>query len=116
MNERFVLEVPLDATGIKDFKPDRQVKVVAYNRQGAAVSSAVAEFDAKGNGRATLGFKENPGGLRVVVGPESASEEDLKYLQTLAVNVSPSQWKEGTTTGISAIVITPYYWDWWIWW
>ena len=32
---KFVLEVPLDASGIKDFKPDRPVKVVAYNRSGA---------------------------------------------------------------------------------
>ena len=112
-SNKFVLEVPLDASGIKDFKPDRSIKVVAYNRQGATVSSGVAEFDKNGNGRATLGFKENPGGVRVVVGPDSASEEDLKYLQTLSVNVTASQLKEGTN-GISAIVITPYYWDWWI--
>jgi hypothetical protein len=115
-SNKFVLEVPLDASGIKDFKPDRSVKVVAYNRQGAAVSSGVAEFDNKGNGRATLGFEENPGGLRVVVGPESASDEDLKYLQTLSVNLSASQVKEAAANRIPAIVITPYYWDWWIWW
>ena len=30
---KFRLEVPLDASGIKDFKPERPVKVVAYDRQ-----------------------------------------------------------------------------------
>ena len=30
---KFTLEIPLDASGIKDFKPDRPVKVVAYNQQ-----------------------------------------------------------------------------------
>ena len=113
---KFVLEVPLDASGIKDFKPGRPVKVVAYNRAGAAASSALAELDTKGHGQATLTFKKNPGGVRVVVGPENASEEDLKHLQTLTVSVSPSQWKEGNTIRLSPIAITPYYWDWWIWW
>ena len=87
---KFVLEAPLDASGIKDFKPDRPVKVVAYNRSGAVASSAVAELNEKGQGHATLAFEGNPGGVRVVVGPESASEDDLKHLQTLTVDVPPA--------------------------
>ncbi len=115
-SEKFVLEVPLDASGIKDFKPDRSIKAVAYNRSGAAVSSAVVELNARGQGQAKLTFSGHPGGLRVVVGPESASDEDLKHLQTLTVNVSPSQWEDGNTTRLSPIIIPPYYWSWWLIW
>lgn len=113
---KFQIVVPLDASGINEFKPDRSVKVVAYHRSGATASSAVAKLDAKGHGQATLAFEKNPGGVRVVVGPESASEEDLKHLQTLTVNVAPGQWKGENSIRVSPIVITPYYWDWWLWW
>jgi hypothetical protein len=110
---KFVLEVPLDASGIKDFKPDRPVKVVAYNRSGAVASSATAELDAKGKGHATLTFGKHPGSVRVGVGPHNASEEDLKHLQTLSVDVSASQWKDKNSLHLSPIPISPYYWWWW---
>jgi hypothetical protein len=55
-SQKFILEVPLDASGIKDFKPDQPVKVVAYNGQGKTVRSAEARLDAKGKGSATLTF------------------------------------------------------------
>jgi hypothetical protein len=113
---KFQLVVPLDASGIKDFKPDRAVKVVAYDRKGATVSSAVAELDTKGHGNATLAFKENPGGIRVVVGPHNATDEELKNLQTISVNVPPSSWKEGNTLRLSPVLISAYFWWWWWWW
>jgi len=47
-SRKFTLEVPLDASGIKDFKPERPVKVVAYDRHGKPVSSSEARLDAKG--------------------------------------------------------------------
>ncbi len=109
---KFVLEVPLDASGIKDFKPDRPVKVVAYDRKGATASSAETHLDTKGQGLVTLSFAENPGGLRVVVGPHNATEEELKNLQTLNVNVPSSGWKENTIR-LSPILISAYYW-WWV--
>ena len=91
---KFVLEVPLDASGIKDFKPDRPVKVVAYNRSGAVASSAVAELNEKGQGQATLAFEGNPGGVRVVVGPHNATEEELKNLQTSALMFLPADGRK----------------------
>ncbi|MGA3185800.1 MAG: carboxypeptidase regulatory-like domain-containing protein [Bryobacteraceae bacterium] len=115
-SEEFVLEVPLDASGIKNFTSDRPVKVVAYNRSGAAVSSAAAHMDARGLGHATLAFKGSPGGVRIVVGPESASDEDLKHLQSLTVNIPGSHWKDSSFLRVSPIIVTPYYWDWWIRW
>ncbi len=69
----------------------------------------------KGQGQATLAFEGNPGGVRVVVGPHNATEEELKNLQTISVDVSPSRWKENTFR-LSPILISAYYWWWWWWW
>jgi hypothetical protein len=112
----FHLEVPLDASGIKDFKPDHRVRVVVYDRAGAIAGSTTANLDENGRGHATLAFESRPGGVRVVVGPESASEDDLKHLQTLTVDVPPGQWQEQSTLRITPVVISQYYWDWWLWW
>jgi|HubBroStandDraft_4_1064222.scaffolds.fasta_scaffold00004_186 hypothetical protein len=113
---RFQILVPLDASGIKDLKPDRPLKVVAFSRDGATVASTVAQLDSRGAGHATLAFAEHPGGIRVVVGPHNASDEDLKHLQTLSINVAPNQFKEGAIAHLPSIVISPYYWWWWLWW
>jgi len=112
---KFRLAVPLDASGIKDFKPDRPVRVVAYDRTGVTVSAAVAQLDAKGQGQATLEFEKNPAGLRVAVGPGNATDDEIKNLQTISVNVPPSRWKDNTLR-LSPIAISAYYWWWWNWW
>jgi hypothetical protein len=112
-SQKFTVEVPLDASGIKDFKPERPVKVVAYDRHGKPVSSTEARLDADGHGHATLAFEENPGAVRVVLGPAKASDLELKGLQTISVNVASTRWREGNTVKLSPVVITPYYWWWW---
>ncbi|HKF50519.1 MAG TPA: carboxypeptidase-like regulatory domain-containing protein [Terracidiphilus sp.] len=114
MTERtkYTLEVPLDASGIKDFKPNRGLKVAAYSRDGAVAGSTVAVLNEKGQGSAKLGFNQKPGGLRVAIGPENASDEDLSHLQTISVNVAPTQWKENRAA-LTPIAISPYYWWWW---
>lgn len=85
------LEVPLDASCIKDFKPDRALKVVAYGPAGRAQERTV-KLDNSGGGRAAFTFSEPPGRLRVVVGPENASAEQMKGLQTIGMDVSPRRW------------------------
>ena len=112
---KFQLTVPLDASGIKDFKPDHHVRIAAYDRSGAVASAAVAQLDDKGKGQATLHFAEKPGGVRVVVGPGNATDEELKNLQTISVNVPPGRWKDNAVQ-LSPISISPYYWWWWTWW
>lgn len=112
-SQKFTVEVPLDASGIKDFKPERPVKVVAYDRHGKSVSSTEARLDAKGQGHATLSFDENPGALRVALGPAKASDVELKGLQTIGVNVPSTRWREGNTVTLSPVVITAHYWWWW---
>lgn len=110
---KFRLEVPLDASGIKDFKPERPVKVVAYDRNGKPVSSAQSELDSKGQGRATLAFNANPGAIQVVLGPANASDEELRGLQTISVNVPSTRWRESDSVKLSPVVITAHYWWWW---
>ncbi len=111
---KFTLTVPLDASGIKDFKPDRGVKVVAYDRKGGAYAATV-EFDAKGQGKAVLTLPA-AGSLRVLVGPEKATAEELKGLQTIGADVSARQWQNKAELTLSPIVISAYYWRWWGWW
>ena len=110
---KFQIIVPLDASGIKNFKPDRKVKVAAYFSSGAAASSDVVAFDAKGKGQAALSFSRRPGAVRIVLGPANASDDDLKHLQTISVNVSRARLTEGDALSLEPIIIPPYYWDWW---
>lgn len=111
----FKLTVPLDASRIKDLKPGRAVKVVAYDRKGRAYED-VAKLDDKGMGKAVLSFPQSPGGLRVVIGPENASAEELKGLQTISTDVSARQWQDKRELSLPAIAISSYYWRWWWWW
>ncbi|MGH9928777.1 MAG: carboxypeptidase-like regulatory domain-containing protein [Pyrinomonadaceae bacterium] len=106
------LTVPLDASGIENFKPEKGVKVGVQDRKGQ-IHSQVVRLDAKGHGVATFRFHEQPGALRLIVGPEDASDEELTGLQTLTADVDARQWKARKELDLSAIRITPYYWWWW---
>ncbi len=112
---RFRLGIPLDASGIKDFKPDRGVKVVAFDAKGRSYEDVV-RLDAKGKGTANLAFEENPGSLRVVVGPDDASAEQMQGLQTISVDVAGRLWQGKSELTVSAITISAYYWFWWLRW
>ena len=109
----YKLEIGLDASGIKDFKPDQKVKVVAIDRKGAA-HEEVTTLSASGKGTATFTFPENPGALRVLVGPENASAEEIKGLQTISADVSARHW-QGTELKLP-IKISAYHWWWWFRW
>ena len=109
------LQIPLDASGVQDFKPDRAVKVVAYDAKGRAYEDLV-KLDAKGFGTASLAIEQLSGNLHVVVGPESASADQLKNLQTITVDVGRRQWGEKPELKLPPIVISHYYWWWWIRW
>jgi hypothetical protein len=109
----YKLQIDLDASAIKDFKPDQRVKVVAIDNKGVA-HEEVAALNASGKGTATLIFPENPGALRVLVGPENASAEEIKGLQTISANVSARHW-QGTELKLP-MKISAYYWWWWFRW
>jgi hypothetical protein len=111
----FNLEVPLDASSVKEFKPDRAVKVVAYGSHGLVLEQLV-KLDDKGQGRASFSFKQDPGSLRLALGPDTASAESLKNLQTIAVNVPAAEWKGKNSLRISPVAISTFYWRWWWFW
>lgn len=109
------LAVPLDASEIEGFKPEKGVKVGVLERSGK-IHSQIVRLDAKGHGVANFNFSEKPGALRLIVGPEDASDEELSGLQTLSANVAVAHWESRNDLQLSAIRITPYYWWWWWWW
>lgn len=113
-NMGFKLEVPLDASQVKDFKPDRALKVIAYGR--AKTLEETVKLDAKGKGSVSFNFSEAPGSLKVALGPGNASAEDLKHLQTISVDVPASKWRDSTKLKLTPIVISNYYWRWWWFW
>ncbi|MBZ5525746.1 MAG: carboxypeptidase-like regulatory domain-containing protein [Acidobacteriia bacterium] len=113
---KFKLEVPLDASGIKGFQPTQPVKVIVVDQSGKASEAQVVQLDAKGQGVAAVSFDSHPGSARVIVGPQSASADDLRKLQTLNVNVSSSQWQEDKTLRLSPVAISSYHWWWWLRW
>ena len=114
-NSPFALVVPLDASAIPDFKPERGLKVSAVNSAGKTVASSTLQLGDKGQAEVALHFDEAPGTLRVLIGPDDASDEELIGLQTLGVTVAASMWQEKQLR-LPPVVITPYYWRFWLRW
>src|SRR5580692_5497621 len=108
----FLLEVPLDASKVSDFKPDRAVKVMVYKKQGQP-QEQLAKLNAQGKGSVTFSFPKNPGSLQVALGPEKASAADLQNLQTISVNVPASSWRNGKQFTLPTVAISSFYWWWW---
>jgi hypothetical protein len=110
-DQKFVLELPLDASQIDGFKPDHQVKAAVQDTRGS-IRSQLVSFDDKGNALVRFTFEEKPGNLSVVVGPPDATDQELFGLQTLTVNVPARLWKEPRLV-FPIIRIPPIYWNWW---
>ncbi len=108
----FKLAVPLDASGIEGFKPDHPVKVLVVDRRGA-ISSRLVKLDEKGRGLATFTFSDNPGTSRVVVGPDTASDQELLVMQTISLDIPARQWQTSKKEVTLPVRIPPYYWYWW---
>jgi hypothetical protein len=109
---KFQLEVPLDASRIQDFTPDRGLKVVVLGA-GGETKEQVVKFEKGGAARAVFSFAERPARLRVVVGPETATAEQLQGLQTLSAEVTGRQWGDKAQFSLAPILISNYYWRWW---
>ena len=109
------LTIPLDASGIEGFDPKQPVKVLLTSG-GTPVASETITFDKKGLGQ--VGFDVDPKqtGLRVVLGPPDASDEELTGLQTIGVDVPRRRFGGRDELVIPAIRITPFYWFWWLRW
>jgi hypothetical protein len=112
---RFTLHVPLDASAVKDFKPEKEVKVIAVANT-SAVQDQQVRLSTDGKGTANFSFASRPGVLRVAVGPGDATPEELQNLQTISVNVSARAWGERNSLTLSPVTISAYYWWWWLIW
>jgi len=106
------LEVPLDASGVEDFKPDMQVKVVLVSGEDRVVASQAVKLDAKGAGKAVFTLKNAPRAARVVVGPGDADDEELPHLQTISRELSVRALRTEALK-LAPIAISSYYWWWW---
>ena len=113
--KEFLLEVPVDASQVSEFKPNHPIKVAAYTRQGEA-HERVVNLDAEGKATASFSFNEAPGSLTVALGPETASVADLKNMQTITVDVAASYWRRSAEVKLPAVPISTYYWRWWLRW
>ena len=111
----FKLEIPLDASQIADFKPEQELKVLIQKSDGSHLSQTV-QLNAKGQGTASFTFTEQPGSVQVVVGPGAASDEELLGMQTINFTLSSRQWQEKTGLSLPPVLISAYYWYWWLRW
>jgi hypothetical protein len=114
-DEQFTLVIPLEVSGVEDFKSGEDVKVLAKDRKGNFHTQKV-KIGPNRKGTAEFSFSSHPGSLHVVLGPADASNEELVGLQTLSFDVSSRQWADKEILKLPPIVIHPYYWFWWIRW
>lgn len=115
MSQGFKLSVPVDASGVTDFEPSKGIKVVAFDARGRSYQDTV-KLSASGKGEASFSFAELPGSLRIVLGPEDASPEQLKGLLTIETRVSAAVWQGKPSYELQPIAISSYYWWWWLRW
>ena len=108
----YTLSIPVDASELEDFEPGTVIKVAAEMKDGSIVSQSL-KLSESGKGSAKLEFKEQPGTLRVAVGPGDASDEELMGLQTINFNITPQRWREESNIKIAAVRISPHYWLLW---
>ena len=101
MSDVFSLQVPLDASSVKGFKPDRTVKVIAYGGLEPTVEQMV-KLDERGKGSAKFSFKQHPGSLKVALGPDNATSTDLQHMQTISTNVPASAWQGKSSLTVPA--------------
>jgi len=107
------LVVVLDATQIdKEARSQQKVKVGVRASSGKIRSQIVAITAEK----LELKFAADARGADVAVGPADASDEDLFRLQTITRRVSSASWLKLTTLVLPPLVITPFYWLFWLRW
>ena len=87
---------------------------MAVKRGDGALVSHTAKLSAGQKESVSFNFDEHPGPFQVLVGPASATEDELVNLQTLSVAVPAGSWKE-RQLAIGPIIVAPYWWWWWWW-
>jgi hypothetical protein len=109
------LIVPLDASGVADFKPERGLKVAIIGEKGRTISSEKVTLDDQGRAEVRFVFAAPPGNVRVLVGPDDADDNEIVGLQTLGVTVSAELFRESLVK-LPPLRITDFYWHHWLRW
>jgi poly(3-hydroxybutyrate) depolymerase len=107
--DTYSLVVPLDASGTEGYEPGRTLQVMVVDARGTHHSEKV-KLGANGAGSASFHFGQMPGSLRVLVGAEDASAEELLRLHTLGVDVSLNQWVDTRALTLAPIRFPPHFW------
>lgn len=111
MPDEFKLEVPIDASEITGRRAQEPVKVVVVDAAGKTRSTVVT-LDDKGQGTARFSFTGKPGNLRVLLGPEGATDQSLQELQTVGVAVSARRFTEPVLK-LRPVIVPPIFWEHW---
>ena len=111
MPDEFKLEVPIDASEITGRRAQEPVKVVVVDAAGKTRSTVVT-LDDKGHGTARFSFPGKPGNLRVLLGPEGATDQSLQELQTVGVAVSARRFTEPVLK-LRPVIVPPIFWEHW---
>ena len=109
------ITVPLDASAVQGLDPKQAVKVLLTSR-GKPISSQSVTFEKKQQAQVTFDVKGNADSLRVIVGPNDATDQELTGLQTIGVDVPRRRFLGKDQLLLPPIRITPYYWFWWLRW
>jgi len=109
---KFRLSIPIDASQVQGVKAGEKVQLVARDDKGGLHPALVA-LDARGSAVATLAFAEQPGDLQLALGPESMPADQVHGLRTITASVPSARWREGAEIKAEALVLTPYFWEWW---
>lgn len=112
---KITLVLPLDASQVPDFKPERGLKVAVVGAKDVLLASTPVKLNEKGLAEAKLELEKPEGDLRLIVGPDDADDKEILGLQTLSVRVSPNQITQPTVK-LPPLKITPYYWNFWLRW
>jgi hypothetical protein len=108
------LVVPLDASQVPaGERKTQKVKVVVRNQKGVYVSES-APLDS-GKAEVKLGV-DSAQSLEIAVGPLDTPDEDLFHLQTITARVLPRQWRGQNRLVLNPLIITPWYWRFWLRW
>lgn len=114
-DNEYTLRVPVEVSDIKDVEPGQAVKVAVRERDGS-IKSETIRLGKDRKASAEFCFPKKPGLLKVVFGPDSASDDELFRLQTIDLDVSPRQWGTGQLLDLPPLHIPFFYWRWWIDW
>ena len=109
-----VLQVPIDASGIKDRSGLMDLKANFVNKKGV-VATASVKLERNGTGIAEFRL-DRPLAGQVIFGPANANDGEMEGLQTLTVDVGIRAWTDQSLLKLPPVIVSPWFWDRWLNW